>query len=392
MATILDQYIPQTAATPVTNSQGYDPAWAALAMQAILGNLTTGNNPERGFNRAYSGYVSSNPLKYVEGTQNLDPTWSLGAINALMPHLQANVSNNPDRGISRAWRSFTGANPVKYATPAAAPAEDTEEPIDPAKMQLARQAALDRADLYLRSLGYDPTRYMAGINAEFDKAANAAELADDPYSVFDDNIVSNVVQAQQAQDRRQFNQGYENVFGQAADNQAAPSSLLDDAINSILSEQRTNAVQQLDRGKARGIYNDVGYNAGMAAIDAAMAGGRSDLGTLGSGLIDTYRGKLDEIGDKAFTAASASGFDPSFSLDPYLSEYNDYATRTSANAAGDLRSALGGRNFFELPKIANSAGAAQGAINLKNTDVATALRERNRVNSMKRGLGSQGAF
>lgn len=282
--------------------------------------------------------------------------------------------------------------PPPPVAPKPAPDPNAPTPIDPKKMALAKQAALDKADLYLRSMGLDPAQYMPFIGAEFDKAAASAPLQKDPYSVFSDDITSNVVKAKQAEQYGQFNKGYENAFGEAADMAAAPSSLLDDAIAGILAEQRGGAAEQLERGKARGIYNDVGYSAGTSAIDAAMASGRSSLSSLGSGLIDTYRGRLDEIGDKAYAAASGSGFGPDFKLDPYIAQYQDYTNRIRDNAAGDLRGVLGGQNFFDLSNIRSAAGTAQGALNLRDTDVATALGERRRVNTQRRGLGSQGAF
>lgn len=174
---------------------------------------------------------------------------------------------------------------------------------------------------------------------------------------------------------------------------ALPSSLLDDAINDILNEQRGSAEQYLDRGKARGIFNDVGYGAGREALENSASIARSDLSRLGSSVIDQYRTNLDAIGDEAYS--TARGWDDtmgSFSLDPYINRYNETLGRANTNAAGDLRGLIGGKNYFDFANLSNRAGQAQGALNLRDTDVATALRERRRVNSMNRGIGSQGAF
>lgn len=273
------------------------------------------------------------------------------------------------------------------------PTTPTPEPIDPAKMNLARQRALDNAILNLRAQGIDPTPFLDEINAEFDKRAATASLEKDPYSVFSDDIADNVVKAKVASQERQFMEQFDAQFGDAADRAALPTSLLDDTINQILSEQRGNAVQQLERGKARGIYNDVGYNAGMASIDNAMGVGRSDLSSLSGSLIDKYLGDLNKIDDRAYSAYGASPIGSgTFSLDPYTQQRNDFIGRTAANAGGDLRSALGGKNFFDFGKIGQASGTAQGALNLRDADVATALAERKRTNSLSRGLGSQGAF
>lgn len=278
---------------------------------------------------------------------------------------------------------------VAPETPAAA----TPAPIDPAKMALARQAAMDRAELNLRAQGLDPSLYMDQIAAQYDKAAATAELSKDPYSIYSDDIATNVVQAENNRLQQQFATDFESKFGTAADQAAIPSTILDDAINSILGEQKTEAQLQLERGQKRGIYNDVGYNAGQAAIGSAESAARSELGALGSGYVDQWRGNLNEIDDRAWNAYQSVPYSSSaFNLDPYIAEREDFLSRTRANAEGTLRGGIGGRNFFDFGKIGGKAGTAQGALNLRDTDVATAINERKRLNTMSRGLGSQGAF
>jgi hypothetical protein len=201
-----------------------------------------------------------------------------------------------------------------------------------------------------------------------------------------------VLQGEQERQRNGFLRTVNDKFTTGHQDKAVTSSLLDDAISSILGEQRGNAQQYLDRGKARGIYNDTGYNAGVATINNAANVARSDLSSLGSTVIDKYRGQLDTIGDEAYSAASGFNLGDNFSLDPYISRYSDVLGRANANASGDLRSLVGGKNYFDFSNLTQKAGMAQGAQNLRDTDVATALRERKRVNSLGRGLSSQGAF
>lgn len=343
---------------------------------------------------------------------NADPVWARAMLDAILPvtgpKRTAAISSTIDPvaqlnyllnyGLfadeTKAYNAALATNPMKLAQPTTpTPTTPTTPAIDQGKMSLARQRALDSAVLNLRAQGIDPTPFLPLINAEYDKRAATASLETDPYSVFGDEIADNVVKAELASRQNQFMEQFNAQFGDAADRAALPSSLLDDTINQILGEQRTAAEQQLERGKARGIYNDVGYNAGLATINNAMGVGRSDLNSLGGGLIDKYIGDLNKIDDKAFSAYGAHPIGSnSFSLDPYIQQRNDFLARTNSNAAGDLRGALGGKNFFDFSGIANSAGAAQGALNLRDTDVFTAMQERKRLNSQSRGLGSQGAF
>jgi len=298
--------------------------------------------------------------------------------------------------MRNAEQSRLAREALQPATPApAAPAAVTPPPeiIDPAKMAMARSAAINRATLNLRAQGLNPALYMDQINAEFDRAAETAMLSKDPYSVFGDDIATNVVKAVNEDKRREFTSSFENKFGQSADRAALPSTMLDDAINNIIQGQQTDAQRKLEAGKARGIYNDVGYNAGQQAINTAAGTARSELGNLGSGLIDQWRGGLNDIDTKAWDAyQSFTPGDTTFSLDPYIGDRTDYLGRTTSGAEGALRSTIGGKNFFDFGKIGGAVGGAQGALNLRDTDVATALGERKRLNTQSRGLGSQGAF
>lgn len=192
--------------------------------------------------------------------------------------------------------------------------------------------------------------------------------------------------------RKQFLREADEKFGSNYGQRAVASSLLDDAINSILQEQRGNASQYLERGKARGIYNDAGYNAGLATIGTADSAGRAKLRSLGDSVIDNYRTRANSVRDKAYEAIGSVTPDRGFSLDPYVSEAQEVIGRANENAAGDLRNAFGGTNLFDFSSINNRAGQAQGAVNLRDADVATALSERRRTGAMRRGLGSTGAF
>lgn len=261
-----------------------------------------------------------------------------------------------------------------------------------ANLALARAQAEMRARSIIQQRGLDPAQYEPLVKAEFDRISAAAPADIDPKGVFADNIASAVLDGEQARLRNQYLQQTDEKFGSNYGQKAITSSLLDDTIQSILSEQRQGAEQYLDRGKARGIYNDVGYNAGRSAIDSAANIGRAKLGSMGHDVINKYRTDADAIRDKAYGEASGFQLGRQFSLDPYISQANELVGRANSNASGDLRGAIGGTNFFDLSALTNRAGQAQGAMNFRDADVASALKERRRVNATTRGLGSQGAF
>lgn len=194
------------------------------------------------------------------------------------------------------------------------------------------------------------------------------------------------------QDRVNFINQATQGFGTNYGKQLISDNLLDDTINSILSEQQGGAQQFLDRGLARGIFNDVGYQAGLGKLNTGADTARASLATLGNDVLNKYRTEANDVRDRAFSNISGLLPGQSFSLDPYFAEGSGIQARAQQNAGGDLRGALGGTNYFNFSDLSNTAGQAQGATNLRDTDVATAIAERNRRSSQGRGLGSQGSF
>lgn len=228
-------------------------------------------------------------------------------------------------------------------------------------------------------------------------ATAAVPSADESFKKFLDQLLSNISKQEQEQanttnTRNQYRTQVDQKFGPDYGNKAISSTLLDDTINSILTEQKTNASEYLERGKRRGIYNDVGYNAGVSRIGTAGEAGRSQLYSLGNSIIDKYRDDANAVRDKAYSAASGYTPGTSFSLDPYIRQGNEIIGRANTMAPGELRNTFGGTQLFDFSSLTNAAGQAQGAINARDLDVMGAITQRKRANAFGRGLGSQGAF
>lgn len=200
------------------------------------------------------------------------------------------------------------------------------------------------------------------------------------------------VEDEQTKLRKQYRSQADQAFGADYGRRNIASTLLDDTIKSILEEQKGDASQYLERGRKRGIYNDIGYAAGLAGLGSSYEAGRSKLGELGRSVIDKYRADADAVRDKAFSAATSYTPGTSFSLDPYIAEGNEVISRANQFAGGDLRNTFGGTKLFDFGALNNRAGMAQGAIGGRDSDVLAAIAQRKRNNSFGRGLGSQGAF
>lgn len=256
----------------------------------------------------------------------------------------------------------------------------------------AKGYAQQEANDIISSYGLDPTSYADKIAAGIGRETDSLGDTGDPYTQINGQFINNQLQQEQSQKRAQFGQQAASEFGPTYSSTKLQPSLLDNTISQILGEQQGSAQQYLDRGKARGIYNDVGYGAGASQLGSQAEAGRAQLSTLGNDVLSGYKTKLDDVRDKAYSAASGYTLGQPLNLDAYAQEGNQIANDAQTNAGGQLRSALGGQNFFDFSKLTNAAGSAQGAQNLQDTDLMSALAQRKKANAVGRGLGSQGAF
>lgn len=261
-----------------------------------------------------------------------------------------------------------------------------------ADIQKFANEALAQGKQSLQTQGLGTDDWFARLAAEIDRRKGNLTSTDDPRTALGTDIADQLVNQFTTQKRNELSNQADQVLGPNYGERIISDNLLDNTIKSILDEQRGGAEQYVDRGYKRGIYNDTGRAAAEQAISNGYSTGLSDLSRLGSGVLDKYQSEADTIRDKAYSAIN--GYRPSqtFNFDDYLGQGNAVASRANTNAAGDLRSAVGGTNYFDFSRLNQSAGQAQGAVNLRDADVATALAERKRREGSGRGLGSQGVF
>lgn len=271
----------------------------------------------------------------------------------------------------------------------------TDPVIDP--NAAARSAAVNRA-----RLSYGQEAFRRGLNAQtyasdfqsyLDRilaAIPSTETSFDNY--FSPNIGADVLNGVQASQRNQLGSQVNNTFGTNYAYDRVGASLLDQTISDILNQGQAGAQGVLDRGLARGQFNRVGFNAGATALSNQRAMQQSRLQQLGNDVLSGYRQQIDDNSTMARNAASGFTLGSTFNLDDYLSRANNIAGTAATAAPGQLREAIGTGALFDLGNLNQAAGLAQGSVNLNNTDVQESLARRRAINSMGRGLGSQGAF
>jgi len=314
--------------------------------------------------------------------------------------LYQNPASVEDRGIyGSPYRRRLGSG-IAYPTPGRPPVQiptTTPTPTPTPAAPDPRQEALALArlgwmqELQRRGLGTD------AYASEFDSYVNnilgaIPQGADDVSQYFSPNLATDILTGIQAGSRNQYKGQVNEQFGGNFASQYLPDTLLDDTINQTLNSQYGDAQSVLERGLARGQYNERGFNAGLGSLNNARTAQQARLNTIEGDLLSGYRNKLSDVRNNAFNAATGYQLGDTFNLEDFTSQANSIANNARANAPGEFLSAVGTTPLFDLGSIGGAAGIAQGAVNLNNLDVREGLEKRRLAAARGRGLGSQGSF
>lgn len=290
---------------------------------------------------------------------------------------------------------FNGAGlgsaiPVTTVAPAATPATPTIDPIQQRQQALALARLQYNQELQKR--GLDPNAFASEFDNYVNQITGTVPQEQDIKQFLPATLASDILTGVQNRNRNQFRGQVNQNFGQNAGIDLLPDTFLDNTINEILNTQFGNAQATLDRGKARGQFNDRGYQAGLGTLNQQRQAAQSRLNTTEGDILSGYRSRLGDVRSNAFNSANNFEIGGQFDIGEFLRQRDNIRSEADANASGELISAIGSTPLFDFGTIGNSAGQAQGAVNLNNLDVRESLAARRARQQQGRGLGSQGAF
>jgi hypothetical protein len=267
----------------------------------------------------------------------------------------------------------------------------------------ARTNAENAIRAYFTNQGLDPNKYWGSdIAPALNTEANSIQDLDpNPQAAYAPNLGAQIIGDLTSGRRTQATNQINSQFGPTYTADRLPYTLDDAPIETLLSGQYDPLSLQLTNAQKRGTLNDTGYQAALKQMETEKTGGRSTLSTLGTGIIDTDRGKLNDYITGAKSDASGLSLANADTFDPgAYSREADSRVNTYTNALpGDLTNALGSTKFSDLSSLLNVGGSVQTAYDPTAANPNSAGGQPSPqyiadqvLASTKRGIGSTGAF
>ncbi|CAB4163759.1 hypothetical protein UFOVP810_54 [uncultured Caudovirales phage] len=253
-------------------------------------------------------------------------------------------------------------------------------------------AGRTRAMKALADRGVDPNRYAADIDERL--AYNAALLpsnTEDFTAQFGDPFVDSVINTLQTRERGANTRALRDAFGTDFADRTFSTTADDPFVEAILGRQRTEAMNTLDRARARGQLDESGFTGATTRLGELEKAGRSTAQSLADAVIGNRRSDVNSMIQDAFGRAGSTELGQSFDPSSYINRVNQRVGEFQGNLEGDVTSALQGQQFFDIGDLITRGGEAQGVAN-PTPAFLDAQAARTQLRQTQRGAGQGGTF
>jgi hypothetical protein len=183
-----------------------------------------------------------------------------------------------------------------------------------------------------------------------------------------------------------------SMYAPGYENTALTSSMYQPTVQSIHDEMLGGAKDVLDRASKRGQLSTAGMNAANTSLTSADPGVMSRLSDIGNSVLSKYRGNvataITGLEDRARATPWYQPFDPSTNNQGIT----DAISAGVAGMPGDIRTSVGGSNFFDPSTLLGQAATAQGPINQGKPNVASSGTGTTDEEYKKRAQSNVGVF
>lgn len=154
----------------------------------------------------------------------------------------------------------------------------------------------------------------------------------------------------------------EDTFGATAD---------DAILGSILDEQYNTALSDLDAAKGRGQASQAVYDRALRDLGTAKYTANTDLQNIGRGIRQSDIDAINQRRQTALDAASNWDFGTVYDPTAEAGRVKSYAGERQAGLEGELRGAVGGKEYFDVNSLIGKAAARVGNQTTPTTTAGT---------------------
>jgi hypothetical protein len=154
-----------------------------------------------------------------------------------------------------------------------------------------------------------------------------------------------------------------SVFTPEFERSYVPDTFDDSYINEAYTGERGKVDEYINNLLKRGVITESGATGARADADEQGARVRTQLGDVGSALLDAQRGKLTDVANRGRDVASTIDVGQTFDPSVYSNEIAQLGTDFGTSFGDKFKSGIPS-DLFDLSEIQQKGGAAQGAQNL----------------------------
>jgi hypothetical protein len=246
--------------------------------------------------------------------------------------------------------------------------------IDPSKFGVggnantSRTGAIDNSRAaalqYLTSRGLDPSMFTDDIDAIIQESL-AGLPSGTPIGSALTGLGERAFSREQDAARFKAGRDLDALFAPDFEYDRVGSTLDDPFIADILGQQRGEADAYINNLLKRGVINQTGATAALGNLGQQEGRVRTQLGDIGSGLIESGRQSQRDIANRARSRAATLPVGTQFNAAQYGTE-SQQSIDDFINSLGDqFKSRLPTGNLFDTSGLAAIAGGAQGAQNFR---------------------------
>ena len=173
--------------------------------------------------------------------------------------------------------------------------------------------------------------------------------------------------------------GQRNKYTSAFNQQVSPyyaedtfGATSDDAIlGSILDQQYSDAMADLDAAKGRGQASQAVYDRALRDLGTAKYTANTDLQNIGRGVRESDINAVNQRRQAAIDAASNWDFGTTYDPTGEANRLRSYAGERQQGLEGELRGAVGGKEYFDVNSLIGKAAARVGNATTPTTTAGT---------------------